>query len=67
MSDAIHLESGYDSEKELDQLGFYHLFGINQDEFVQVRDKKTDKVLVIGFGRSDALRKATLVLRKVRP
>ena len=66
MSDAIHLESGYDSEKELDQLGFY-LFGINQDEFVQVRDKKTDKVLVIGFGRSDALRKATLVLRKVRP
>ena len=66
MSDANRLESGYDSEEELDQRGYY-LFGVNQDEFVQVRDKKTDKVLVIGFGRSDALRKATLVLRKVRP
>ena len=65
MGDANHLERGYDSE-ELDQLGYY-LFGINQDEFVQVRDKKTDKVLVIGFGRRDALRKATLVLREVRP
>ena len=66
MGDANHLERGYGNEEELDQLGFY-LFGINQDEFVQVRDKKTDKVLVFGLGRRDALRKATLVLRKVRP
>ena len=66
MSDANHLELGYDSEEELDQRGYY-LFGVNQDEFVQVRDKKTDKVLVIGLGRSDALRKATMVLRKGRP
>ena len=66
MDDANPLEREHSSQEARDQLGYY-LFGINQDEFVQVRDKKTDKVLVIGFGRRDALRKATLVLREVRP
>ena len=65
MDDANPLEREHSSQEALDQLGYY-LFGINQDEFVQVRNKKTDKVLVVGLGRRDALRKATSVLREVR-
>ena len=63
MTDASRLEREYDSEEALEQRGYY-LFGVNQDEFVQVRDKETDKVFLIGLGRRDALRKATLILRE---
>ncbi len=63
MTDTSQFVSEYDSEEALDRRGYY-LFGVNQDEFVQVRDKKTDEILVIGSGRHDALRKATLILRK---
>lgn len=45
------------TEAELNERGYY-LFGINQDEFVQVRDLETDKVLVMGRGVNDALARA---------
>lgn len=66
MTDAGRLEQGYIGEEELDLRGYY-IFSVNQDEFVQVCDKETDKVLLIGLGRRDALRKATLILREAQP
>lgn len=54
------------TEAELEKKGYY-LFGINQDEFVQVRNLKTDKVLTIGRGRVDALSKAERYFAEKEP
>lgn len=45
------------TEEELRRRGYY-LFGIDQNRFVQVRELATDKVILIGQGEANALKKA---------